>query len=154
MQVTRILIDVSGVLRSLKKLSTFFIALIVFGFSAIGIAVQAVVEYPVPGTAVSLVYSVQGGGAFNLDSIQKLDVKLLVKDAKVSAGDFALRGFVLEGFDARMPEHNHGMITKPVIQKKSDAEYTIDGVKLHMAGKWVLEFKVSGKSVKVPVEIK
>jgi len=112
----------------------------------------------VPGTSVTLSWSLEGDAgetgnagksAFNPDKIQKIIVQLRDNSGKPLAA-----GVELTGFDARMPEHNHGMVTKPVIKKISASEYAVDGVKLHMSGKWVLEFKVRDKSVKFPVEIK
>lgn len=43
-------------------------------------------------------------------------------------------------FDARMPEHKHGMVTKPKITKLSPTSFRVDGVRLHMPGKWLLHF--------------
>ncbi len=65
-------------------------------------------------------------------------------------------------FDARMPEHNHGMIVKPVPTQLSPAatpgpgSYRIDGVKLHMAGAWelTLTLDVNGKPVVVKTPVK
>lgn len=120
----------------------------------------------IPGTSYFLTYSVEGSaaskGAFNPDKVQKLSVKIVDKEGNPASGNFTLKGF-----DARMPAHNHGMITKPVVKKVSDSEFTVEGVKLHMTGAWILDFKLAGvsngapaeksgveKSVKVPVEIK
>lgn len=60
-----------------------------------------------------------------------------LKDAKVE----------LKSFDAEMPEHRHGMMTKatkPVLQTEIDKKtkrYLIKGVKLHMPGYWLLHLK-------------
>jgi hypothetical protein len=43
-------------------------------------------------------------------------------------------------FDAKMPQHKHGMVTTPKVVKISDLEYRVEGVRLHMAGLWVFEF--------------
>ena len=47
-------------------------------------------------------------------------------------------------FDARMPEHNHGMVVKPRVHKKTANVFEISGVKLHMPGKWQFEVVVRG----------
>ena len=141
----------------MKKIQSLFACIFLIASSAIGFAAQAVPAHPVPGTPVFLTYAIEGGGSFNPDRVQKLSVKLVDKDGKSAPAEFELKGF-----DAVMPDHNHGMVTKAVIQKKSDAGYTVDGVKLHMPGKWILEFKVSDKTpkvsaivpVKISVEIK
>lgn len=141
------------------KLQTLSMCLFLLASSAIGFAAQVVPSHPVAGTPVFLTYTIDGGGSFNSDRVQKLTVKLLGRDGKAAPAEFELNGF-----DARMPEHNHGMVTKATIQKKSTG-YDVGGVKLHMPGKWVLEFMVSNKAskvsggalvivpVKVPVEI-
>ena len=47
----------------------------------------------------------------------------------------------LTAFDAQMPEHGHGMFVKPKIKGSASNKYEIDGVKLHMRGRWELVFK-------------
>lgn len=46
-------------------------------------------------------------------------------------------------FDARMPEHNHGMLTKPTVTSAGDNSFKVSGVKLHMEGFWELIFVVT-----------
>lgn len=58
------------------------------------------------------------------------------------ANDAWLKGLKVLKFDALMPGHHHGMITRPKITAKNSGEYLIEGVKLHMAGDWVLELKL------------
>jgi hypothetical protein len=43
-------------------------------------------------------------------------------------------------FDAKMPQHKHGMVTSAKTVKISDLVYRVDGVRLHMPGLWVFEF--------------
>lgn len=128
-------------------------SLLLLASSAIAIAAQGVPEaVEVPGTPVTLSWSAEQAGKpvkIGPDKLVSLKVRLAGKDGKPAASTFKL-----ESFDARMPEHNHGMVTKPVIKNVSGSEFTVDGVKLHMPGKWVLEFVVSGKSVKVPLDVK
>jgi hypothetical protein len=68
-----------------------------------------------------------------------------------------LKDFKLEKFDAVMPAHRHGMVTRARIDQVSAGEYLIKGVKLHMPGDW--EFKLSllhGKStaqVAIPMKL-
>ena len=112
--------------------------------SAIGFAAQVLPRHPVAGTPVFLTYTIEGADSFNPDRVQKLSVKLIDKDGKAAPAEYELHGF-----DALMPEHNHGMLTKAVIQKESGSEYAVGGVKLHMPGKWVLEFRVLNKASKV-----
>lgn len=42
--------------------------------------------------------------------------------------------------DAVMPEHEHGMNTKPAIERGADGLYHVDGMLLHMAGYWEIYF--------------
>lgn len=142
-------LDTIGDFFPVKTLRSFFSGLLLIASSLIAAGAQGATTIPVPGTPVMLSWAVEGGADFNPDKVQKIIVRLSDKAGKPVAG-----GFELGGFDARMPEHNHGMVTKPVIKKVSSSEFAVDGVKLHMPGKWVLEFKVSGKSVKVPLEVK
>ena len=43
-------------------------------------------------------------------------------------------------FDAEMPAHNHGMMTKPRTKRLAADLFRVDGVKLHMRGEWQLMF--------------
>ena len=58
------------------------------------------------------------------------------------SNDAWLKGLRLSKFDALMPGHHHGMITRPKITAKKSGEYLIEGVKLHMAGDWSVELKL------------
>lgn len=61
------------------------------------------------------------------------------------------------GFDARMPQHNHGMITTPVVAKKGKNIFEINAVKLHMQGDWIffIFIKFQGKdfTIQAPYKI-
>ena len=55
--------------------------------------------------------------------------------------------------DARMPQHGHGMTTRPVadpgnctagICRHPNGIYRMDGMKFHMQGEWTLTFAVDG----------
>ncbi|MCB9637723.1 MAG: FixH family protein [Myxococcales bacterium] len=45
--------------------------------------------------------------------------------------------------DGFMPEHNHGMLQAPTVQKESSAKYKIEGMKFHMPGKWQLKVEIT-----------
>lgn len=49
----------------------------------------------------------------------------------------------LIAFDARMPEHQHGMNLSPKILHRASGEFEVKGVKLHMSGSWVLYLTVN-----------
>lgn len=130
----------------------FFVASSAIALGSQGDARSQPEAFPVPGTPVSLSWSAEQDGKParpGPDKLLKINVNLTGPDGKPAAPSFKL-----DSFDARMPEHNHGMVTKPVVKKHADGQYTVDGVKLHMPGKWVLDFVVSGKSVKIPLEVK
>jgi hypothetical protein len=59
-------------------------------------------------------------------------------------------------FNAEMPEHGHGMFTNAKVTEESPGHYRIDGVKLHMAGIWKLDFTVQagGKPVSFVVPVR
>jgi hypothetical protein len=44
--------------------------------------------------------------------------------------------------DATMPEHRHGMMTRPVHTEISPGAWRSEGMKLHMAGHWVIDATV------------
>ncbi|MCZ7685363.1 MAG: FixH family protein [Sandaracinaceae bacterium] len=46
--------------------------------------------------------------------------------------------------DATMPQHRHGMVTRPSHRELGDGEYLTEGMKLHMPGRWRLEVIVRG----------
>ncbi|RMF74767.1 MAG: hypothetical protein D6744_14170 [Planctomycetota bacterium] len=45
--------------------------------------------------------------------------------------------------DAAMPEHNHGMITRPKVTRLPDGRYRARGMLFHMPGRWVIYFDVT-----------
>ena len=57
-----------------------------------------------------------------------------------------------------MPEHDHGLATRPVVVPGGDAgEYTVQGLRFHMGGYWELEFTIKAEAgtdkVVVPLEL-
>lgn len=42
--------------------------------------------------------------------------------------------------DGNMPEHRHGLPTKPSITVLGHGDYQLEGLKFNMAGLWVLQF--------------
>ena len=69
------------------------------------------------------------------NSVTQLDVSFYPSkdsDLKITSLDF----------DARMPEHRHGMMTKAQTRKIEKNHFVIDGVNLHMSGYWELIFRL------------
>lgn len=56
--------------------------------------------------------------------------------------DAWMKGLKVSKFDAVMPGHHHGMVTRPKISNQRPGNYLIEGVKLHMSGDWSLELKL------------
>jgi hypothetical protein len=45
--------------------------------------------------------------------------------------------------DGKMPQHIHGLPTKPQIAKElGNGDYLIEGLKFHMPGWWVVDFRI------------
>lgn len=42
--------------------------------------------------------------------------------------------------DGMMPEHKHGLPTKPLIEPATDGTYQLEGLKFNMPGLWLLRF--------------
>lgn|GEM_PF-6033064 len=66
-------------------------------------------------------------------------------------------------FDAEMPEHKHGMVvaaSKPQRQGSREPVYRVEGVKLHMAGLWLLKLEIRNKTtgetrwIQIPFHLK
>ena len=56
-------------------------------------------------------------------------------------------------FDARMPQHKHGMVTKAKVQKVGVLQYRVEGVRLHMPGDWLLEFTILDQKGQTRIEV-
>lgn len=54
----------------------------------------------------------------------------------------ACDGLVLDGFDARMPRHGHGLNYRPRIAADGPDRYRVEGVLFHMPGAWQFVFDV------------
>lgn len=56
-------------------------------------------------------------------------------------------------FDARMPQHKHGMVTQAKVEKIGPLKYRVRGVRLHMPGDWLLEFVIRDKKGTTRIEV-
>jgi len=45
--------------------------------------------------------------------------------------------------NARMPQHRHGMNTRPRVHDLGDGKFRVEGLLFHMAGRWELHFDIS-----------
>jgi len=49
--------------------------------------------------------------------------------------------------DAAMPEHAHGMNTRPTVERGRDGLFRVDGMLFHMSGYWEIYFDVVDRGV-------
>ena len=47
--------------------------------------------------------------------------------------------------DARMPEHDHGMLQTPQVTRLPSGEFLVEGMRFHMPGRWVIRLEVRGR---------
>jgi len=47
--------------------------------------------------------------------------------------------------DARMPEHDHGMLQAPRVTELAPGEFLVEGMRFHMPGRWVIRLELQGK---------
>ena len=72
----------------------------------------------------------------NMPLNQYFDLEVLIKGATQQP----LSHSVNLTFDAGMKAHNHGMNVKPIIKSLGKGRFKIEGVLLHMPGKWFIRF--------------
>jgi hypothetical protein len=65
----------------------------------------------------------------------RIDVRVAAKDGSPVTGAQVV-------FQGDMPGHGHGMLREPRTTEVGDGRYRIDGVLLHMAGRWVVHLDV------------
>jgi len=53
--------------------------------------------------------------------------------------------------DCRMPDHGHGMNVRPRVHDLGRGRYRVDGLLLHMAGRWILRFELGEESAEFEV---
>ena len=79
--------------------------------------------------------------------------KLFAIQINIRDQDGHLTDIEVTKFDAQMPTHRHGMVTKPRITKKSTGTYLVEGVKLHMAGPWQFTVDLARNAEKREVRV-
>jgi hypothetical protein len=78
------------------------------------------------------------GGEIPRNQDFAMDVLLEEGGRPVSGAQINLRGW--------MPDHGHGFVRQPLVMEKGDGLYRLEGVLLHMRGKWQLFFDVTKES--------
>lgn len=94
---------------------------------------------------------IQAGTKLPINRMTNLKVSVRsIQDAGKLSG-----AYDLVFFDARMPEHNHGMVVQPKISRLDDLHWKVEGFKLHMKGLWqfYLTVKVGQAEEKVSFEL-
>lgn len=86
-------------------------------------------------TVIAHIYQEGSGTSFRKNKLVKLKVVVEKSRSKFQA-------LSLKSVAFRMPGHGHGMLTKPVIKQLTHAQYLVEGVKLHMPGKWLIELRL------------
>lgn len=79
-----------------------------------------------------------------LPSNEPFELELWIADA--SAPDELAREITL-AVDAAMPEHGHGMVRRPIVERIGDGHFVARGMLLHMSGRWELYFDVTRGAV-------
>lgn len=79
-----------------------------------------------------------------LPSNQPFELELWIADA--SSPDELAREVTL-AVDAAMPEHGHGMVRRPIVERLGDGHFVARGMLLHMSGRWELYFDVTRGAV-------
>jgi hypothetical protein len=75
------------------------------------------------------------GGALARNEDARLDVVLRQDGAALDGARLVVRGW--------MPEHAHGLVRVPLVTAEGGGAYRVDGLLLHMRGRWELLFDVS-----------
>lgn len=64
-------------------------------------------------------------------------------ELRVRAADGSVPDGLELAFDARMPEHRHGMRVVPEVRELGEGRFRVEGARLHMPGAWELHFDLT-----------
>lgn len=77
--------------------------------------------------------------------------------------DFTLEAWVLRDGQPRpdlfldvnawMPDHGHGMLRKPRAERQPDGSFRVEGMLLHMRGRWLLLFEMLENTIAETAEV-
>jgi len=126
-------------------------------FPAVGEATAAKsLNIDLAGSAVKInmschVLSDQGNIGGELLVNRLLQLKCRCQNCKPEAS----KDLALLKFDAEMPAHRHGMITKAKISKLEEGVFLIAGVKFHMPGVWIVNtsWKLGNETLQVAMPL-
>lgn len=79
--------------------------------------------------------------------------QLFAMTAHLRADGQPVEGAVVE-IRAAMPQHDHGMVTRPTHRELGAGSYRSEGLKLHMPGRWELVVRVDDdeRAFVIPIE--
>lgn len=87
-------------------------------------------EQMTKGKTFKVIYEVDNASTkIPLNELYNLKIKVL-DDKGATAKDVGLK------LNACMPDHNHCMLNKIVVEKVKDGEFLVKGMKFHMQGHW------------------
>lgn len=118
---------------------TLLISSVTF-FSNLGLA-QAVLK-STDGKFDLHVEEIDGQAVKDNTSLQFPKNKLFAMQVRLVSKSFDSKAPIHLEFDASMPAHKHGMLTKAKASDKGGGRFRIEGIKLHMPGAWVLSFTI------------
>jgi hypothetical protein len=55
--------------------------------------------------------------------------------------------------DATMPQHGHGMNYRPTVEPLGEGRYRVNGMLLHMPGRWQLSIAVGSETLRLPLVV-
>ena len=73
---------------------------------------------------------------------------------RIDKSQHSIDDLVELSLDAGMKQHNHGMHTRPLIERLSNNQFIVKGMLFHMRGEWQIQLTASQGAVKDSAEIK
>lgn len=139
-------------LEAVSKIALFALPLMTFSTASFAIALGSA-KFP----DTNILVAVDSGTADVVPVNKMLKLKIDFS-TPADAGGAQPAGLSVADvtFDARMPSHNHGMLTKPVVRAVDAKSFVVEGVKFHMPGAWEMRVtaRVGGKSHTVVIPLK
>jgi hypothetical protein len=116
-----------------------------------------ILDTPVEAFATKLVIGVKVKNLMgeSMDDVPLNQLVNLIVTLKSTSG-LLPKDLKIIKFNATMPKHQHGMVTKPRLTKITAEEYLIEGVKLHMPGAWQfnVHLELGNDSAQVAIPLK
>lgn len=78
-------------------------------------------------------------GAMPRNQDFQLDLLLLKAGAPLPGARISVSGW--------MPDHGHGMVRAPIVTEQGDGHYQVEGMLLHMRGRWDVSFEIAAEDL-------